>query len=147
MASKALKRGQAAETRFFWRVAGAHHSKTPPFRADRCTGRRPGVSPRTGWRNYISQLAWEHLTVPQEERQVLPVRRRRRWWWTGAPGQVCCHRRRTSDRQKRVDGWTKAEFLTCGSARGNQPLVYKASRFQIQQNTVEVIFTPGTSSP
>ena len=33
----------------------------------RPTGRRPGGRPRTGWRDYISQLAWGRLGVPQEE--------------------------------------------------------------------------------
>lgn len=36
------------------------------FRA-RPTGRRPRGRPRTRWRDYVSQLAWERLGVPREE--------------------------------------------------------------------------------
>ena len=36
------------------------------FRA-RPTGRRPRGRPRTRWRDYISQLAWERLGIPPEE--------------------------------------------------------------------------------
>ncbi|KAI3355102.1 hypothetical protein L3Q82_017969 [Scortum barcoo] len=31
------------------------------------TGRRPRGRPRTCWRDYVSQLAWERLGVPPEE--------------------------------------------------------------------------------
>lgn len=31
------------------------------------TGRRPQDRPRTCWRDYSFQLAWEHLSVPLEE--------------------------------------------------------------------------------
>ncbi|KAI3364590.1 hypothetical protein L3Q82_011375 [Scortum barcoo] len=31
------------------------------------TGRRPQGRPRTCWRDYVSQLAWEHLGIPLEE--------------------------------------------------------------------------------
>ncbi|KAI3354170.1 hypothetical protein L3Q82_018712 [Scortum barcoo] len=31
------------------------------------TGRRPRGRPRTRWRDYVSQLAWERLGVPPEE--------------------------------------------------------------------------------
>lgn len=33
----------------------------------RPSGQRPLGRPRTGWRDWISLLAWEHLWVPQEE--------------------------------------------------------------------------------
>ncbi|KAK3530887.1 hypothetical protein QTP70_004402 [Hemibagrus guttatus] len=31
------------------------------------TGKRPQGRPRTRWRDYVSQLAWERLGVPPEE--------------------------------------------------------------------------------
>ncbi|KAI2646443.1 Staphylococcal secretory antigen SsaA [Labeo rohita] len=31
------------------------------------TGRRPRRRPRTCWRDYVSQLAWQHLGIPLEE--------------------------------------------------------------------------------
>ncbi|KAI3361250.1 hypothetical protein L3Q82_012922, partial [Scortum barcoo] len=31
------------------------------------TGRRPRGRPRTRWRDYVSQLAWERLGIPPEE--------------------------------------------------------------------------------
>ena len=42
-------------------------SWAPPLEVFRATGRRPRGTPRTRWRDYISQLAWERLGVPQEE--------------------------------------------------------------------------------
>ena len=36
------------------------------FRA-RPTGRSPLERPRTGWRDYVSRLAWERLGIPPEE--------------------------------------------------------------------------------
>ena len=36
------------------------------FRA-RPTGRRPRGRPRTRWRDYVSQLAWEHIRTPRKE--------------------------------------------------------------------------------
>ncbi|KAK0140999.1 hypothetical protein N1851_021987 [Merluccius polli] len=54
-------------------VRALHLIRMPPGRLPlevfwvRSTGRRPRGRPRTRWRDYISQLAWEHLGVPQEE--------------------------------------------------------------------------------
>ncbi|KAI3362006.1 hypothetical protein L3Q82_012348 [Scortum barcoo] len=50
-----------------------HLFRMPPGRLPRevfqaCpTGRRPRGRPRTRWRDYVSQLAWERLGVPPEE--------------------------------------------------------------------------------
>ncbi|KAI3371939.1 hypothetical protein L3Q82_006814 [Scortum barcoo] len=50
-----------------------HLFRMPPGRLPRevfqaCpTGRRPRGRPRTRWRDYVSQLAWERLGVPREE--------------------------------------------------------------------------------
>jgi len=38
----------------------------------RQTGRRHRGRPRKRWRDYISQLAWEHLGIPQNELENVP---------------------------------------------------------------------------
>ncbi|KAI3355238.1 hypothetical protein L3Q82_018092, partial [Scortum barcoo] len=54
-------------------VAWASVLRMPPGRLPRevfqaCpTGRRPQGRPRTRWRDYVSQLAWERLGIPPEE--------------------------------------------------------------------------------
>ena len=44
----------------------------------RSTGKRPRRRPRTCWRDYVSQLAWERLGVPQEE--LVEVAEEREVW-------------------------------------------------------------------
>jgi len=42
----------------------------------RTTGRRPWGRPRTHCRDYISNLVWEDLGIPQEELEIIAVRGR-----------------------------------------------------------------------
>jgi len=63
-----LLRVERSQLRWF-----GHLIRTPPgrlplevFQAPP-TGRRPRGRPRTRWRDYISQLAWERLGIPQNE--------------------------------------------------------------------------------
>ncbi|KAK3565347.1 hypothetical protein QTP86_007134 [Hemibagrus guttatus] len=60
-----IKRGQLRWLgHLFWMPPGRLPGEV--FRA--CpTGRRPRGRPRTRWRDYVSQLAWERLGVPPEE--------------------------------------------------------------------------------
>ncbi|KAI3373259.1 hypothetical protein L3Q82_006385 [Scortum barcoo] len=83
MTERTRSRIQAAEMSFLRRVAGrslrdrlrwlGYLFRMPPGRLPRevfqaCpTERRPRGRPRTRWRDYVSQLAWEHLGVPPEE--------------------------------------------------------------------------------
>ncbi|KAK9541149.1 hypothetical protein VZT92_001216 [Zoarces viviparus] len=63
-----LLRVERSQLRWF-----GHLIRMPPGRLPlevfqaRSTGKRPRGRPRTRWRDYISQLAWEHLGIPQNE--------------------------------------------------------------------------------
>jgi len=56
----------------------------------RPTCRRHRGRPRTRWRVYISQQAWERLNIPQNELENVAVEREA---W------VCCHRYPTPDKR------------------------------------------------
>jgi len=62
----------------------------------RSTGRRPGGRPGTRWRDYISQLAWVRLGIPQSELENVAGEREARW--------VCCHRGPTPDKRQKMNG-------------------------------------------
>ncbi len=71
------------------------------FRA-RPTGRRPRGRPRTRWRDYVSQLAWERLGVP-------PRKSWRKCLGRGKSGHLCldcCPPDPALDKRKKMDGWT-----------------------------------------
>ncbi|KAK3538287.1 hypothetical protein QTP70_034769 [Hemibagrus guttatus] len=62
MTERIRSRIQAGEMSFLCRVVGRS------LRGRVCpTGKRPQGRPRTRWRDYVSQLAWECLRVPPEE--------------------------------------------------------------------------------
>lgn len=64
-------------------------------------GRRPRGRPRTRWRDYISNLAWEHLGIPQSE--LVNVAREREVW--GPLLELLPPR--PDPGQADEDGWTK----------------------------------------
>ena len=63
-----LLRVERSQMRWFGHLVRMPPGRLPGevFRA-RPTGRRPWGRPRTRWRDYVSQLAWEHLGIPREE--------------------------------------------------------------------------------
>lgn len=52
------------------------------------TGRRPQGRPRTQWREYLSNLAWECLGIPQEELETVAMEKD--VWNSLLPPQLDC---------------------------------------------------------
>ncbi len=69
------------------------------------TGRRPQGRPRTGWRDYISHLAWECLGIPPEELENVAGERD---VWTTLAG---CHYDTAPDKQQKMNVWMDAVFV------------------------------------
>ena len=73
------------------------------------SAQRPLGRPRTGWRDHVSLLAWEHLSVSSQGNQ-------KRWPGRGRSGplySMCCPHNLKSDEQKLMIGCYTSFFDHC----------------------------------
>jgi len=84
-----------AEMSFLHRVVGLRETVRSIRGVPVPSGRRPRGRPRTRWRDYISQLVWKRLQIPQNELEsVAGVRGE-----SGSACRACCHRDPSPDNQ------------------------------------------------
>ncbi|KAF7641622.1 hypothetical protein LDENG_00275920 [Lucifuga dentata] len=96
-----LLRIERSQLRWFGHLIRMTPGRLPREVFQACpTGKRPWGRPRTRWRDYISQLAWERLGVPQEELEGLAGDRK-----YGLICLVCCHHDPDLDKWRIMAGW------------------------------------------